>query len=328
MKCEPWHKGNKPASMLGFLSRDAGHSGRVRKRTIVVAGNTGERSMVRYLVSLTATALFLSACAGQSYENVGNDPEVQKTWNAAYVSLPGGISGRMTEMKIQDGLKANSDKPVILFIHGCNGFDRSDFLVRTVIGFASDMSASGYIFIIPDSFTRDFRPQACPGGKFSYTAKVDWETINRMRMEEIYYAISQVRGAPWFKSNDLFLFGQSEGGLAVAAYSGNGVNAEVIGGWGCPSYTLANRDSTLIERPVKAPPSVPVLNLKSKMDPVDTRPSDCGSSVWGRPGGSKVVNPPQGHWFMDNAEYRQEVIAFFDRNRHASALGPDKESSK
>ncbi|MGE0093763.1 MAG: hypothetical protein AB7M05_20300 [Alphaproteobacteria bacterium] len=310
--------------LLGFLSRDSGHSALQAESAKLHTVNKRDCVVAQCRILLVATTLLLSSCVSQNFENVGSDPEVQKTWNDAYVSLPNGTLGYMKSPRVQAALAASQSFPVVIFFHGCAGLSGN-----SVNAFAESMNAAGYIFIAPDSMARDFRPQGCAGGNFSYTAKgIDWDTINRMRMEEIYYTISQVRSAPWFKSNDLFLFGQSEGGLAVAAYSGSGVNAEVISGWGCPSYTLANRDSTLIDRPVKAPPSVPVLNIKSKMDHVDTRPSDCGSSVWGRPGGSKVINPPNGHWFMDDAKYRQEVINFFDRNRHPDSSEPAKESNK
>lgn len=284
--------------------------------------------MARCLISLTATILLLSACTLNSYQNLGSDPDVQKTWTASYVSVPGGISGTMSDASVQEALKANAGKPVVLFFHGCGGFTYNGGMSKLVTDFARSLNDAGYIVVAPDSFARTVRTSSCPGGNFSYTAKgVDWDTINRMRMEEIYFSISQTEHASW-AGKDIFLFGHSEGGLAVASYTGADVNAIVVSGWGCPTRTLANRDATLIERPVKAPPSVPVLNIKSKMDPVDTRPNDCGSSVWGRPGGSKVINPPVGHWAMDNAEYRQEVIMFFDRNRHSDSAEPAKEPNK
>lgn len=328
MKYKRQEEGANLVSPLKFLSSDACHSACPRIRPTLTAGNARGRSMARYLISLTAMMLLLSACASNSYQNIGSDPDVQKTWNNAFVSTPGGVSGSMNLPKVQEALKANLGRPVVLFFHGCNGFTYNGGMSKLVTDFARSLNEAGYIVVAPDSFARTVRTSSCPGGSFSYSAKgVDWDTINRMRMEEIYFSISQTEHSSWV-GKDIFLFGQSEGGLAVASYQGTDVSGIVVSGWGCPTRTLANRDSTLIERPVKAPPSVPVLNIKSKMDPVDTRPNDCGSSVWGRPGGSKVINPPVGHWVMDNAEYRQEVIVFFDRNRHSDSAEPAKESNK
>ena len=203
-----------------------------------------------------------------------------------------------------------------------NGLSGPAGLFNYVSVFAEKTNEAGYIFVAPDSFVRLNRPHGCPGGKLNLSARnIDWATIDQMRLEEIYYSVSQVKHAPW--AADVFLFGQSEGGKAVTGYEAADVNGIVVSGWGCPP-----RDDswTLTARPIKAPTSVPVLNIKSRKDEVDPRPDDCGSSVWGRPGGSKVINPPYGHWFMDHAEYRQEVILFFGRNQKSSAQSQPKQN--
>lgn len=266
--------------------------------------------MVRYLVLLVATWL-LASCANHSLQSISSDPEVQTTWNNAYVIVSKTERGRMNSRKMQGILKDTSGKPIILYFHGCRGLSTVE--VVQLNQFADTANAAGYVVVAPDSFARTVRQQGCPD------AKINFDSLNQMRVDEINFAVSQTKAALWADPNNIFLFGHSEGGLAVARYRNADVNAIVISGWGCSVRVLDNGNYSTMDRSVMAPPSVPVINVKSAKDEIDTRPGDCGDSILGRPGGSKVITPPSGHWVFDQAVYRQEVIAFFDENRHADS---------
>lgn len=318
--------GDNWLSLLGFQSGDANHSIYLPVDINLGAGNNGDSLMIRRLTPLiAATMLFLSACANnfgqgsESYQDVDKDPEVQKTWNEAYVIVSKTERGRLNDPKMQAILTEQKSKPVVLFFHGCRGLSNGQ--IGDLNGFANDANAAGYIVVAPDSFARSSRETGC------VDRAMNWD-IHRMRIDEVAYSVQTVKTQPWADPNNVFLFGHSEGGHAVSRYRGDDINAIVFSGWGCTTYTKGGRGQELNPQPVAAGPSIPVMNFKSANDEIDSRTNECGSSVWGRPGGSKVVVPTSGHWVFDSSVYRQEVIVFFDRNRHSGVSEPTKEINK
>jgi len=215
--------------------------------------------------------------------DVNNPPaEVVKTWVGGIHTLPGSatVSGRRRLAYIIDEhpeewsvrvereyLKPGARVPAVIYIHGCQGPSASHVWAVTV-------NKLGFAFFGPDSFQRTNRVAGCYD-KVSYAWRM------RMRYEEILYALHQVRSLQWVDQNRLVLMGKSEGGAAVARFSGDGFKAHIILAYDCRS-TGGN---------LAAPSDVAVLNVVGANDP---REGLC--RIRSKFGGSKsVALPGQGH---------------------------------
>ncbi|MDJ0945684.1 MAG: hypothetical protein QNJ30_19625 [Kiloniellales bacterium] len=191
--------------------------------------------MMRALLGLVLTGLWLPGCAALPSE----DPaELERTWQRAGVIVVRARSeqgiGRMEDPEVQSqlaGLNGGAKRPVIVYLHGCNGLPWTHLPV-----FYLELAARGFVFVAPDSFARAYRPEQCG-------AQTQWTTA--ARFAEIRYARDRLRAFDWVDPERLFLMGQSEGGYYAGAFQGAGfagrivMSAPCFEGRGDPRNTLA-----------------------------------------------------------------------------------------
>ena len=123
--------------------------------------------------------------------------------------------------QIRPGAKA----PAVLVMHGCAGVVRSPTRYRLFF------MKSGYAVFQPDSFARPGR-EPCT------------QDVQNERLEELEYALDQIRELPWVDSDRIVLMGISEGGAAVANWGKPGFQAHIILANNCHSQQPAAPDDT------------------------------------------------------------------------------------
>lgn len=260
-----------------------------------------DRVAIGFIAGILLGALFAGTAARA---------DVSSTWQRAFVSIPGHIFGgrpilgKWRDAFVQRGIQSIPDgtnMAVIIFLHGCNGIAHEEEAARLVF------MEAGYATFFPDSFARTGRRSNCSLGDHRTSLAPE---AHRYRIEEIDYALQQVRRLSWVDQSRVFVMGFSEGGMAVANYPGNGLAGLVITGWHCQG------------RPpnvgIKSDAQVPVLAILGSEDPwyVAKRGEHCGQVFYGRPDATSLVLPGNGHAIVNssilkNAERAKDAIISF-----------------
>ena len=153
------------------------------------------------------------------------------------------------------GTLANAPKdakarvPVVVFLHGSSGLE-----LKAIGEWQLWLASLGVASIAPDSFALPDRiTYKSPVGKDVY------EKIHALRASEIPLALQALRAAPWADLSRLVLAGTSEGGPAVARYTGNEFAGRMLYSWSCENnyFVQDHRTATLTQ---------PVLNVMSSTD--------------------------------------------------------------
>jgi len=181
-------------------------------------------------------------------------------------------------------IKPGTRWPLVVFLHGCSGYA---FYTAQVADYYLE---AGAIVVAPDSMKRSGRVAMCNSGNMAYRTN--------MRKQEARYAVDQLVKQSWVDAARIVLVGQSEGGNAVAAYSGDEFAAYIITGVSCRHNGGA----------VSAPTEKPVLAIKGADD--RTYP-DGQCSVRRTIGGSQsIVIPGYGHMVLTSGEAKTAIYAF------------------
>ncbi len=223
----------------------------------------------RRFVMLTATAsavTLLAACAqtpvaqpqpptpvGEVKGTAAQHTAASSTGVAqrAAVVLPASVTGGATYV----GTLANAPKdtkakvPVVVFLHGSSGLE-----LKAIGEWQLWLASLGVASIAPDSFALPDRvTYKSPIGKDVY------EKIHALRASEIPLALTALRAAPWADTSRLVLAGTSEGGPAVARYTGQEFAGRMLYSWSCENnYFVQDHRTANITQPV--------LNVMSSTD--------------------------------------------------------------
>ena len=265
---------------------------RIRK----TVGHVRWRSLVVLLIALLA--LVTTGCASLAR----NPDELARTWQSAWVLIPGDHrwSGSMSNPLTQSAAFHTDRKfPVVLYMHGCAGLSGSDPL-----NWGSFLQGAGYVVIAPYSFARQYRPETCAPSSATASYAPD---VYEMRVHEIDYAVSQMRTLPWVDQDNLFLLGNSEGGVAVAAYRGGAFRGYIITGWTCRQGYHTDMDGLWV------PSDKPVLAIVFADDPWYPNPwqrGHCGEKFGNRRGSKSIVIPGSGHSTAGHPTAQDAVLEF------------------
>lgn len=255
-------------------------------------------------LAVLSIALLASIAAGcASLASSSNPDELARTWQGAWVLIPGGQqwSGLMSDLLTRAAVTLPAEKkfPAVLYMHGCDGLGGSDPL-----RWGSLLQAAGYAVIAPFSFGRQHRPRTCDPSTFSARYAPE---VYEMRVREIDYAVAQVRTLPWVDQDNVFLFGFSEGGVAVAAYTGSAFRGYIITGWTCRQGYHADMDGLWV------PSDKPVLAVVFAEDPWFPNPwqrGHCGEKFVNRRASESVVIPGSDHSTASHPIARNAVLEF------------------
>jgi dienelactone hydrolase len=246
-------------------------------------------------LSLLLVLLLLVLGAAFAFADDGDDSNVSLSWDNAHVYVPG--SG----MEVTpDKVKVAKPAPVIIYMHGCAGFNSES------ASWGEHLSSLGFIVVEPDSFARrsesNCDTKAKKAGMFP--------KAHGMRLQEIKYALEEVRKSPWADRNNIFLMGFSEGGTAVARTRLAGFSGVIITGWRCTNTKNPNFDG------IFAPKETPILTVEWNKDDwqTDATKGSCSDKFGDRPKATQLLLPGNGHAVFDQVKAREAVAQFIKYN--------------
>lgn len=200
---------------------------------------------------LIAVSLALTACKTTGTGGAHDPGELEQAWQSAIVQVPKDDSmfGWYFVMRNLDTIPIEGRYPTVIYMHGCSG-DQAGELGNALV-------KAGFAVIGPNSIARSNYDGSCEPRKLRFGLDKRAPAIRRA---DAGYAIASAKSLPWVDPDNVFLVGQSEGGLVAASFSSDdprhAVNARVIGGYAC------NWQSGL-----RAPRSEPVLAIMGAEDP-------------------------------------------------------------
>lgn len=247
------------------------------------------------LVLLAATLLALLMLSARPR---ADDSDVARSWAGASVFVPGNSNALRV-----DQLPPDRRLPVLLYMHGCGGMNQeNDF------PWARYISGLGFIVVAPDRFARADKEPSC------------WPARNPavlpMRIEELNYALAQIKASPWADQANIFVMGFSEGADAVGESRIGGITAAIISSWTCqrvPDISLAA--------------GIPVLSIlwddeNSLLRLLPRIKGTCGDKFETRQGFENVALRGKGHNTYSEAVARDAVAKFLrDHLTHKTAAG-------
>lgn len=114
--------------------------------------------------------------------------------------------------------------PTILYMHGSSGLYRGEVYQRYIV------EELGYLFFAPNSYKIKDRPTYQSPTKLKKYMKV-----HKVQVAEIDYNSKRLLKSGFVDKNNLFLMGNSEGGLAAAIFQSNKFNDRIITAFSCES---------------------------------------------------------------------------------------------
>jgi dienelactone hydrolase len=264
----------------------------------IVAWAVGPRQSL-----LCAAALALALVAPGAASAQANDRGVAATWERAQVGLPREFTGHrpvlglMSDAAVAAALQrpaAAARVPVVLLLHGCNGFGVEEENLRLFL------IENGFPVFMPDSFARAGRQSNCA----TVAGATALEPLApTMRLEEIDYALDRLAALGFV--DRVFLVGSSEGGQAVASQRASPLPLAgvVVLSWHCQGREPFAG--------VKAPPEVPVLAVIGDNDPWYRARAGrhCGEVFAGRRDARSIVLPGGGHAVFSGADIANGELA-------------------
>ncbi len=252
-----------------------------------------------HLTLRRAALVLMVAFTSPALAGTAEDPsELTLTWEGARVWLP----DAPTEANGVQALKDARGSAVVLYAHGCDGLSR---ITDETAGF---LAKAGLVVIAPDSFSRAEKPVSCIAARQEGSLH---RRVLAWRQAELTHALEHLHAIPALRGLPVVLMGHSEGGIAVATWTGLPVAARIIEGWTChagwPEY-----------RGLNAPQDEPVLTLVGEADPWFLLPvlqGDCGAFMAGHARAQSVVyRAPhylhRRHWLSHDSKVQTMILDF------------------
>ena len=264
------------------------------------------KRIIQMLVMI-AGILFIQPGYGHHVPLPEGMPQVQATWLWGQHSIPGSITYSGTPYwylyphtevnKITNPvwsevakthIKPGARTPAVLVLHGCSGFSHGTTEYRRFF------IGSGYAIFEPNSYAR-------PGKR---CGEGFWDVSFQQRMEELEYALIEIRKLDWVDQQQVYLMGISEGGRVVAQWAGKGFAGHIIIAAPCDSERGAVP---------AAPIEVPVLAVVGEKDDW-AYSSRCRTNTHA-PGSKSVVIKDAGHGIPEMPEVGKAVAEFLQAIR-------------
>lgn len=154
------------------------------------------------------------------------------TYKYAYVGIPKGFAGIKKTFygtfdefqKKYPNFKEERVFQTLLYMHGSSGLYKGDVYRKYIV------EELGFIFFAPNSYKIHNRPTYKSPTKASAYRKV-----HKVRIAEIDYNHKKLRKLDFVDNNNIFLMGNSEGGLAVAIYKASSFKGRIVTAFSCES---------------------------------------------------------------------------------------------
>ncbi|MEA3553033.1 MAG: hypothetical protein U9R39_01380 [Campylobacterota bacterium] len=159
-------------------------------------------------------------------------PNISDTFNYAYIGVPKGVGGLKEDyfgtynefLSKYPDFKTDKNTPVVLYMHGSSGLYTGDTYRKYIV------QNNKAIFFAPNSFKIEKRPTY----KSPVKEKV-YIKVHKIRLAEIKYNLEKLKNLEFIDNNNIFLMGNSEGGLAAAIYKSKEFKGRIITAFSCES---------------------------------------------------------------------------------------------
>lgn len=168
----------------------------------------------------------------KKYANFGD------TFRYAFVGIPKEITGLDNHfygtydafLQQYPDIEIAQKVPTVLYMHGSSGLYTGAIYRRYIV------EEAGALFFAPNSHKLHGRP--------TYTSPVEekhYIKVHKVRLAEIQYSLKRLKKLPFVDQNNLFLMGNSEGGLAAAIYRSRAFKGRIITAFSCESSYFYTR---------------------------------------------------------------------------------------
>lgn len=234
------------------------------------------------------------------------------TYKHAYIGIPKGFGdlkepfyGKLNKFKkLYPDFKADKKIPTVLFMHGSSGLRKGTTYRKWIV-------EAGFIFFAPNSFKIKNRPTYISPAKISV-----YEKVHKIRQAEIFYNLKKLQNVSFIDEKNLFLMGNSEGGLAAAAYSGREFKGRIITAYSCENGYYSRNFK------LGAKKSEPFLNIIGTHDEYfgeDSEPNSehevkghCTKALMHHKNAKVILLPLTKHDITANIYVKEDIINFLN----------------
>ncbi len=163
-------------------------------------------------------------------ETLSKYKNIDDTYKYAYIGIPKGCGG-LTEpfygtlhkfKKRYPNFSCKLKLPTLFYMHGSIGLTKGALFRKWIVEDAN------FIFFAPNSFKIKDRPT------YKNPAKISkYQKVHKLRQAEIHHNLSKINELKFIDKENMFLMGNSEGGLAAAYYRGREFKGRIITAFSC-----------------------------------------------------------------------------------------------
>ncbi|MGM0518573.1 MAG: dienelactone hydrolase family protein [Campylobacterota bacterium] len=197
-----------------------------------------------------------------------------------------------------------SNTTTVFFMHGSAGLKKGTVYRKWLVN-------QGFIFFAPNSFKVQKRPT------YETPAKLKkYEKVHTFRQAEIHYCYERLSELNFIDTKKLFLMGNSEGGLAAAAYKGKEFKGRVITAYSCENGYYSK------DFKIGASKSEPILNIIGTHDEFfsnESKPTKkyevqghCTDALRKYPNAKVIILPQTKHDITTNIYVKNDILNFLN----------------
>ena len=157
---------------------------------------------------------------------------IEDTFKHAFVGIPKKLTGLKKDffgtydefLSKHPNIKIDEKAALVLYMHGSSGLYTGDSYRQYIV------KEVGAIFFAPNSFMIENRPTY-----LSHVKEKEYIKVHKIRLAEIYYNMQELEKLDFIDKENLFLMGNSEGGLAAAIYKTKNFKGRIVTAFSCES---------------------------------------------------------------------------------------------
>lgn len=221
---------------------------------------------------------------------------IEQSYNKAEVFIPNKFLSTSPHKIVVD-----KKYPVVIYLHGCAGITQHDYQWGK---FISDL---GFIVVQPNTFARPNTKVICDSTRHISGKGMEAGKAMMFRLQEIKYALDQIKLTEWADTSNIFLMGHSQGAVATAMNKNNEFKGLIISAWTCNHPLLGG---------IKSDKNIPVLVMSYDNDPWYTSPElkgNCSDKAQDRVSFTQLNLVGSYHSTYDNQPAREEVKKFLTK---------------
>ncbi len=233
------------------------------------------------------------------------------TYKYAYIGIPKGFGGLKKPYygmlnkfkKKYPNFKIESRISTVLFMHGSIGLKKGKTYRKWIV------EEAGFIFFAPNSFKIQNRPTYISPAKVS-----SYEKVHRVRQAEIHYNLKKLKNISFIDDKHIFLMGNSEGGLAAAAYKGREFKGRIVTAYSCENGYYSS------DFKLGAKKTEPFLNIIGTHDEYFANSSKtnknyhveghCTKALRKHKNAKVILLPQTKHDITQNIYVKEEIVSF------------------